>query len=220
MSGNAFPFARNGLHIYVQEDGRTQIDIFGNQGVVRRHASVNQLGTIFADLNGDTGFLPPNTLFHSRASGKEVVAVLLPAQVWRWITKYEDAEWDLPMPPLIWTGVGTNYYLAAVKDDGWPTAQTAVYNPPTFNIDSQFKICPGSISYPEASPATIYQAWDMTCKAYWDRSYSNARCKSGDLLEFWHRINGAEQFPMDELVAADITLAEFKDKIALETAKW
>lgn len=202
----------NGVYIKLIMSGEAVIDIVTEKGTVTKRADVDDLGKLLASVAADDMILPPSTLFCNRDSGTYSVCVVIPAGIHHWIKKDEET-FIIPMPTLLFGGNERTYYLAAIRED-WPTAETAVYYPPTPNVYNGLNICPGSNPYPTCTPASIYEAWQMTVESYWSGDYTEERLSTGKLGDLWERLRGEQEFPLGLLRPANITVGDLRVRIA------
>lgn len=162
-----------------------------------------------AEMNIGTPILPKNALFWQRG-GAERVAIYIEPQVWTVNASAKKRErLAVPLPGLVWIGQGVEYRLYAVKA-GWPTADTALFNPPTPNVSAG--VCRGNVDFPQAGAGTIWQAWKAFIESDFNDHLSNNKSLrfKQSVLPLWRELAKAEatEYPLDDLVSAGKTLAQ------------
>lgn len=178
-----------------------------------------------------TPTLPRNCLFWQRIGDSERLAVYCEPRVWSVHVALAGENDDpkrkrgkrramqVPMPGLVWVGQGVNYKLYAVKDGGqgsgiggqfFPDDAAELFNAPCPNVSGG--ICRGNVDFPAASTETIWNALRLFFESDFNNHLSNGKSKAhpGNLLRAWDALAGAEDWPVEDLVSAGVTLGRVK----------
>lgn len=149
-----------------------------------------------------TGLLPANTLFWRHSGGQVGIGIYVPPRRWRPIAN--GRHYHIPLPGLVFFGLGREYTVFAVKQK--PTsAEAPLFHLPTPNVNTEGKICLGQAPFPEAHNTTIEAALKLFMEgSEFNHDNSRQRCVSypDDTLQLWTVLEGEKQFPLRELVAA------------------
>lgn len=156
-----------------------------------------------------TGLLPRDCLFYSRSGQHERIAVYLPAKVHTLAVAVlgKRDEFKIPLPPLVFVGHGTDYWIHAVKQ--YPGPDEGLFLAPLPNVHNDGHICAGSVKFPRCSAKTIHQAAADFFSSDFNLDLSAGKSKKKTaLLELWEGLRGKDDYPLGDLVPSRITLAE------------
>jgi PRTRC genetic system protein B len=117
-----------------------------------------------------------------------------------------------PMPPLL-LFANSNGALAvmALAEDARPGPAAPLYHAPLPNINGRGSVCLGSTRLPSFDPLAGAPAWD----AFWGSAFSSHQVSGkskrhpGDVRLLLLELDGRKRFPLDDLLPASLTLAEW-----------
>jgi len=118
----------------------------------------------------------------------------------------------VPMPGLVMRVDEASYKMAAVKGAGRPVSATKLFHTPLPNIGNNHGICMGLTEREDG--AYVYQC-DGLWAAYWSSAFTShsTNNKSAkypeDVRLLLLELDGAQVFPDEDLISANITLDEF-----------
>ncbi len=175
-----------------------------------------------SDISLGSSLLPPNTLCWQRHAGVERLCIFVPRKRWAVRVRPEKnivEDWTVPMPPLLWIGQGTKYRLYALRRRPKPGEDPEVFIAPTPNVfDAQRTggaICAGTVRFPVCSSTTIESALEMFFASEFNTHISTGKCQTyykSTVLDLWRELNGERNFPVRELVSADMALSQVMNK--------
>lgn len=177
------------------------------------------------DVEYRTGLLPAGVLASGWAAGFPFYVMYIAAQRWtlpavrnkqqahRQVEHF--ATYELPLPPLIWTGWKTNYRVYATRDTTWPeTPDSQLFHAPLPNVYATGSICWGSETdaRPLASPATMGGTLRLLMNDTWFSDHSaNARSQRfrENIIDMWDAViaHGLAAYPLDDLCESPYRLA-------------
>jgi len=172
---------------------------YGNKGAVSCfEVSAEALATAFSGVLVGTGLLPRECLFYARAGNEERLAIYVPPEQWTLVTT-EDA-FDVPLPPLIWSGCGRKYHVWAVKQR--PGERERLFHAPFPHVFPDGRVCVGNVKFPVCSARTIHQALALFLKSEFNGHLASGKSESyeDNVLMLWDEIHDGSAFPLDELV--------------------
>ncbi|KYC34691.1 hypothetical protein WA1_49055 [Scytonema hofmannii PCC 7110] len=160
----------------------------------------------FASEAIDSQWLPPNTVRWGRGKKGEWLMQYYPLQKYCIpLLDANDSTFDItiPMPGLLFTGCGTDYYIWATKGRQFdPDAK--LYKAPLPNTDDDGKICFGGNSKPVCSAATIFQAWTLFWAAPFNNHMANSKSIAfpQDVREHLLQLHNkkSKRYPISDLV--------------------
>ena len=113
-----------------------------------------------ANIPSGSGLLPEHTLATGYVNGQRAYLGWKPAQIGP--LQLESGTLTVALPPLLWLGVGREYRVFAVNQDGYPQADWELYHAPLPNVFAHGGICWGdSDPRPDATPRDFWQAFDL-----------------------------------------------------------
>jgi PRTRC genetic system protein B len=161
-------------------------------------------------FGASTGLLPPDTLFWSARGGVMRIGVWLPParRAIHLQVKAKVETLTVPLPGLMFVGQGTQYTVFALTER--PTSgREMLYMAPLPNVNDNGAICSGNVKFPVAGVDTMAQAAGLFFESLFNNDLVGGRIRSGELLPFLRKIERAKAFPIDQLVAANVTVGEF-----------
>jgi hypothetical protein len=170
--------------------------------------SADAIAEALSNLPRSSGLMPPNTLATGSVQGTAyAVAWLPPAQA---TLRTHARDYTIPLPPLVWAGCGDDYCIYALGEQGeqFPTVgNQLLYCAPMPNTYPSGAICWGdSDRRPQASPATLMQAWGIFIGSYFNSHIQQGKSHTypGSVLTLWELLSErvGEPYPLDDLVRA------------------
>ncbi len=181
-----------------------------NQGQAAERFVVDpdDVAAALGGLTINSGLLPDGCLFWHKKDGAEGVGLYLPPQVRLVTVRDEPTAWRVPLPGLVFAGRGYQYQVWAAPER--PTdSKYPLLMAPTPNV-SPHGVCQGNAPFPQAGPATIWQAVDAFFSSKFNRDLSNQKSRKypQGVLELWRELHeaGAEQYPGEDLLGTNLTL--------------
>jgi len=194
-------------------------------GRVQTHpVDVHDVVGACAKMEMQSSLLPANTLFWGRRGNMTMLGIYVPAR--RWQIQTDARHYHLPMPPLIFTGVGTAYKVFAIKKRPFrpssiqafgqcsiqlPAETIQLYHAPCPNVFTGGGICSGNTPFPTCSPETVQTA----LRLFMEESTFNAdlctnKCHShkDDIRYLWEKLDGKKRFPVKELLPMAMRLQD------------
>jgi len=156
-----------------------------------------------------TGLLPRECLFMAHVGGGERIGIYVPPGRRSLLAFPDEPALDVPLPGLVFCGEGVSYRVFAVKQRPGAVGER-LFVAPMPNVGAGGLICAGTVRFPVASTATIYQALDLFLKSEFNADLANSKVHSerGDVRELWRKLAGKTRFPVNELVRSDWDLGE------------
>lgn len=177
-----------------------------------------ELGEIMAGMAQHTafgsGFIPPEILaYRPGITGEASYVIWCKPGIMR--LRHTDLEQPLTVPhPALLLAVEGDSRLAvfALKGKTRPTPKAALYKAPFWNMMQRGgAACIGSCRPP--SPASSLEEKIKAWRAIWfDSTFSHllsAKYGKKSLGELWAKLDGKKEFPVEKLIASNITLAGF-----------
>ena len=209
---------------YCYSSLQTRLDIFEDMVVATKYNEKREPTTFVVDpldlvtsLSGvpvSSDLLPEGCLFWQRRDGHERIGIWLPPQVWRLrVEPTTRVNRVIPLPGLVFVGTETRYNLWATATTARPAADTPLYLAPAPNVSRDRRgVCHGSVDFPVCGSATIWSAAAAFFESGFSNHLDNGKSKSapGSILPLWRELHRAKAatYPVEDLVAASITLAE------------
>ena len=202
-----------------QDQLQARIDIYGESVLLRLYQTgVTTVRMVSPEamaramtrhLETSSGLMPPSTLWWKQNPGGGSTALWRDARVWpvalhkKMLQKPERLR--LPMPPLLFIcrPATAPWVFAAKERPQRPEDQ--LYHAPTFNVFHNGQVCQGSHTFPpEVSeiPEAFFESYFSMTGDHQQRLNSGRT-----ITDLWAEIDGADHFPMEELVPV-ITVAE------------
>ena len=137
--------------------------------VVRKALSIEAISHAFANAPMTSGWLPPQTWRWGRGLTGEWMVLLFPAAVQHLylvnsfpekFTEGKIVELQVSMPPLVFGGIGSRYYIWAMGE-GALSPEASAFHAPFPNVDAEGKVCFGRNELPAAASSTIAEAWRL-----------------------------------------------------------
>lgn len=182
---------------------------YHDASIVCKPVSLSGLMSVFSKTPTiASGILPENTVFWGHGPNGEMVCIF--HQQHRRKILYEGKSYRIPLPPLLFVGVGFDVYMYALDSNARPTMDSYLYYPPISNVFQSGKICNGQNTWGEVGSGNIDAVWAELWSSEFTAHLVNGRSATfdgsvGDLIAF---LDGKDEFPTDELVFTGSTLKE------------
>lgn len=160
-----------------------------------------------------SGLLPRDTLGTGRAHGTPFFVVYVPAH--RRTLRTAQRDYAVPLPPLVWSGCGTDYRLWALADEAFPTnSGLPLMKAPFPNCYADGRICWGDVeARPPASPGTLHTVLAL----FLEGSLFNLHLANGKSVRYpqsviarWAQLakrrDPAAGYPLRDLIPAEAQL--------------
>lgn len=169
------------------------------------------LASVLGKLPTSSGLLPQNTLAYGRHDGVAFYAVYVPAR--RATLRMASAEYDIPIPPLVWGGRGDDFRIFALGTADYPKrADVPLMSPPFPNSYPDGRICWGSSDpRPSAAPDTLLSVLNLFLEgSYFNLHVANNKSRqfSQSVVALWEQLRDkqARKYPLGDLVPVGLTL--------------
>ncbi len=137
-------------------------------GILTKAVSPETIRTAFLNEPIDSGWLTPEVRRWGHTPAGQFAVMFIPAQkhtlritnLSKAHSKNGRVRIEVPLPALVFAGLGDKYALWAVAED-LPTPKARVYRAPLPNVDANGRICWGNNTPPLAAPDTLAQAWKL-----------------------------------------------------------
>jgi PRTRC genetic system protein B len=185
---------------------------------VTKFITVDDLVAAFTGMETDTGWMSPGVLRAGYcAHGPWFVFAAPPQKTTLILTTGSGLETIIvPLPPLVFAGVGNQFYIVATKSAAFDPKEK-VCRAPLPNVDaSSHCICYGGNTPPEANPGNAAAAWQMFIASPFNNHLANSKARS---MKYNHDIRvllrclaarkRAKGFPLNELVEDGKTVEQF-----------
>ena len=168
--------------------------------------SVHDVVGACTNVQLSSGLLPANTLFWKQQANQVMLGIYVPARRWR--VQTEERSYHVPMPPFVFVGYGSSYYVFAVKKR--PSSEhDRLYHAPCPNVHTHGGICQGNTPFPICSLWNIQTALTLFLEgSLFNADLSRGKCRSHpeDVRQLWAELDGRKRFPLSELIPAQMTL--------------
>ena len=195
------------LDIYTESILRTLYE--RGQPVQVDEVSPLDVAMTLADVQVSPGLLPAHLLYYARRGRQETVALYLPPKI-RPLRLNTGEVFTVPCPPLVFAGSQATYRLAALAEMNWPAAAAKLFHAPFPNVYTSYRVCHGSVNFPEAGLSTIHQAAQLFFESEFNRDLGNNKstlCRA-DITTMWRTLTEEQrpEYPTDDLISMDTTL--------------
>jgi PRTRC genetic system protein B len=168
--------------------------------------SVHDVVSACTNVQLSSGLLPASTLFWKQRANQTILGIYVPARCWK--VQTEDRSYHVPMPPFVFVGCGSSYYVFAIKKR--PSNELdQLYHAPCPNVHTHGGICQGNTPFPICSLRNIQTTLTLFLEgSLFNADLSRGKCQSHpeDVRELWAELDGRKRFPLSELVPAQMTL--------------
>lgn len=160
------------------------------------------------EVDSDTGLLPPDALFYVRRGRAEFDAIWVAPRAWDVLVRdrleHAPRAYRLPMPGLVFVcGRGSGFlavYAAAERPRPGPRGDAAqLYHCPAFNVHDNGTVCKGYHHFSD-DPTEVASDFFGSYFATEITGRGRSRRHPDDLEALWREIDGAEDYPLADLV--------------------
>lgn len=133
---------------------------------------------------------------------------------------FKDQSFTAPWPNLLLATMGGGIFVFALDRPGRPTKTDRLYHAPLYNIFNNGDVCKGSAPRPGNTSVNSIPHWEAVIfRSKFTHANGNmARTRSENLEEVWVKHQKDAQFPVNELIATDMTVDDFLAELpTLET---
>jgi hypothetical protein len=174
-----------------------------------KFVTAQDVASAFSGIEQDTGWMPAGVVRTGHnARGAFFVYSAPPQQVKISFTG-EHTLFTIPIPRLILVGVDHVYYIFASKKAHFDPMEAA-YKAPFPNVNTDGRICWGSVSPPEALPSNARQAWDAFFATQFNADLSSGKSLSetDNVCRLLSILDGQRKFPTDDLVKESYSISD------------
>ena len=132
------------------------------------------LRSAFANEPTDTDWLPRSVIRHGSSVLGNWVVCFLTQQ--RYELKVNEEQFHLPLPSFIFMGIGSSYFLWAVKKNQFEP-NLIIYHAPLPNVMADGRICWGNVSPTSVSLSNVESAWSKFIGSTFNRDYAQGKSK-------------------------------------------
>lgn len=188
--------------VYILE-GQYLVRYREQQQTVTKFVSPSAIRTAFSHIPIDSGFLPPDVVrWGSNSQGNWLVKFISPDR--KSIILVDNSQpisVTIPLPGLVFLGLGYHYYLWAVKTPKFDP-QASVFNAPFPNLNASGDICFGQNRVPQCSASNIEAAWNLflTSPFNGDAAAGKSKAHPDDVRQQLKAVAGKKRYPLRDLV--------------------
>ena len=155
-------------------------------GLVERFISDAAVREAFAGVAVDSGWLRPQVArWGDGRKGEWAIAFFPPGVHELEITREAIVaepplgtveRLQVPLPGLVWLGIGTQYFIWAVKSPKLEPSHE-IYRCPLPNVYVDGKVCWGLVRPPLCTARTIFDAWDLFIRSTFNNHLASGKSK-------------------------------------------
>lgn len=187
-------------------------------GLVERYLSNAAVREAFSGIPIDSGWLRPEVARCGDGKhGEWAVAFFAPglyelevtreapaADVSQPSTTFELDRLSVPLPGLAFFGMGTKYFIFAVKTATLDPFQE-IYRAPLPNVYTSGEVCWGLVKPPRANSRSIFQAWELFIKSTFNNHLASGKSEGmrddvREVLRHMASVPTPCNFPLSDLV--------------------
>jgi PRTRC genetic system protein B len=196
----------------------------GTRTVSFKLVSPTAVRAAFGQIAVDSGWLPSEVRRWGQTPAGEYAIMFVPAQrqvvpltnTWGDRFPMRRIKVEVPLPPLVFAGCGTNYWVWACAEAPHPKAR--LYEAPLPNVNQGGSICFGSNHPPEVRPETMGQAWKVFMTSPFNNHLigGSSRQYPKDVREQLLALaaSGAAAYPTADLVPLNNVVDDIARKLA------
>ena len=172
----------------------------------------------FVNLPVDSGFLPPGVVRWGSGSQGDWLVQFIPATRYNIpvILNSEVIRLTVPLPPLIFMGIDSHYYVWAVKVKMF-NPNALAFHAPLPNINECGLICFGSNHVPKVSSKTFSETWQIFFNSAFNGDLASGKSRSypNDVRPFLVGLAtlGKKRYPYRDLVSTGVAIATIIDTL-------
>jgi|SRR5947209_7855387 len=184
-----------------------------------KHVTPSTIRLAFNEEPLDTGWLAPGVVrWGMTPAGVFAVGYYAPA-VYKLSIEFDKGRarrLRVPMPAIVFAGIGHNYYVWAMKENR-PNPKAALFYAPLPNLNELGLICFGNNAHPDVRDGGFATSWQM----FWDAPFSGHHAKSrsrrapADVRTHLLQLSNARatKFPLSALLPMDVTLGDAVERL-------
>ena len=187
----------------------------GNRHVYKSLTS-DVLRNAFANEPTDTDWLPKSVIRHgSGVSGNWVVCFFSQQ---RYSLQVNGEQLHLPLPSFVFMGIGSSYFLWAVKKNQFDP-NLILYHAPLPNVMTDGRICWGNVCPPSVNLSNVESAWSLFMGSTFNQDYTQGKSRKYNnniieqlkLLNRKNEVSSRCRYPVSDLVP-------IRDKLSVNRA--
>ena len=191
--------------IYFTNDGQYVFKHVQEGMMKTKFVSARDAAAAFTGHDADSGWLPDGIVRVGYGkNGEWFVYVQPPQQVSIRIAR-KTGYWSLkiPIPGTLLVGAGNAYYLFCYESDQFHPNMRLI-TAPFPNVHENGAICFGSNNIPDGNPQNAPVVWKLFFEAPFNGDLVGGKCSGypDDVRKLLRKLNGADTFPVDELLVA------------------
>ena len=163
------------------------------------------LRSAFANEPTDTDWLPRSVIRHGSSVLGNWVVCFLTQQ--RYELKVNEEQFHLPLPSFIFMGIGSSYFLWAVKKNQFEP-NLIIHHAPLPNVMADGRICWGNVCPISINLLNVESAWSKFMGNTFNRDYTQGKSKKykNDIVEQLKILNRKSKtssrcrYPVSDLV--------------------
>ena len=163
------------------------------------------LRSAFANEPTDTDWLPRSVIRHGSSVLGNWVVCFLTQQ--RYELKVNEEQFHLPLPSFIFMGIGSSYFLWAVKKNQFEP-NLIIHHAPLPNVMADGRICWGNVCPISINLLNVESAWSKFMGSTFNRDYTQGKSKKykNDIVEQLRilnrkvKVSSRCRYPVSDLV--------------------
>ena len=162
------------------------------------------LRSAFANEPTDTDWLPKSVIRHGSSVSGNWAVCLFPQQ--RYHLQLNEEQLHLPLPSLVFMGIGKSYFLWAVKEKQF-APHLIVFHAPLPNVMTDGRICWGNVCPPSVNLSNVESAWSLFISSTFNQDYTGGKSKKYNsiieqlkLLNRKSKVSSRFRYPVSDLV--------------------
>jgi hypothetical protein len=143
---------------------------------VYKNLSANEIAAAFSrQKKDDSSWLWERLIRHGQFSLTDWAVAFLPKN--NYLLQVSDRQLKVPMPSLIFMGIGRDYFVWAVKEANFQSS-SVVYRAPFPNVNAiDGKVCFGNVEVPTNNLKTIQFAWLLFIESKFNQDYASGKSR-------------------------------------------
>jgi len=177
-------------------------------GLVERYLSDAAVREAFSKIPIDSGWLNPEIARWGDGKLGEWAVAFFPPSLYDLEVTREGEEIALdririPLPGMVFFGIGTNYFAWAVKSESLQPFHE-IFRAPLPNVYTSGAVCWGLVTPPRANARSLFQAWDLFIRSTFNNHLANGKSKrSRDDVRIILRELAGPRDPVDQVMAGE-----------------
>lgn len=170
----------------------------------------------FDELPIDSGWLPSAVRRHGLHPKGDWAVMFIPPGRRAISLQINGKTLDLtiPLPGLLFTGCGADYYLYAFRGAEF-SPDAPLFYAPLSNVNGDGLICFGSNPMIPCAVTTVGQMWEVFITSAFTAHHVDQRCQSypNNIFRLLRKLAGKRKFPMRELLPAYMSVDQWMDRL-------